>query len=102
MKYKECIKIVGIKTVILYELLHFLEIILNLPYLILRLLAVIISNLLELLIFILEKFQGLLANIFCETRILNLSKMSKRIDKFRINTIKTLLKNSKENKWRVK
>ena len=92
MKYKECIKIVGIKTVILYEFFHILEIIINLPYLFLRLLAVIISNLLELLIFVFEKFQELLATIFEETRILNLSKMSKKIDTFRIDTIKELRK----------
>lgn len=92
MKYKECIKIVGIKTVILYELLYFLEIIINLPYLILRGLAIILSNFLEIFIIIFEKFQELLATIFEKTRILNLSKMSKKIDTFRIDTIKELRK----------
>lgn len=36
MKYKECIKKIGLKNVILYEMFYILEIILNLPYLMLR------------------------------------------------------------------
>lgn len=102
MKYKECIKVVGIKTVILYELLYFLEIIINLPYLFLRGIAIILSNFLEIFIIIFEKLQGLLAYIFDKNRIINLSKLNKKIDSFRINTIKTLLKYSKEKKWEVK
>ena len=34
MKYEECIKKVGIKNVILYEIFHYLEILINSPYLI--------------------------------------------------------------------
>lgn len=36
MKYKECIKKIGLKNVILYEMFYILEIILNSPYLMLR------------------------------------------------------------------
>ena len=100
MKYKECIKIVGIKTVILYEFFYILEIIINLPYLILRGVAIILSNFLEIFIIIFEKLQEFLAYIFDKNRIINLSKLNKKIDSFRINTIKTLLKYNKRNKWR--
>jgi len=100
LKYKECIKIVGIKTVILYEFFYILEIIINLPYLILRGVAIILSNFLEIFIIIFEKLQEFLAYIFDKNRIINLSKLNKKIDSFRINTIKTLLKYNKRNKWR--
>lgn len=92
MKYKECIKRIGLKNIILYEMLYVLEIILNLPYLILRGIAIIYDNILEFIVFITEKQQNLLARIFRETRIINLSKLSKRIDYFRLKTIKELKK----------
>lgn len=92
MKYKECIKRVGLKNAILYEMFYVLEIILNLPYLILREIAIIYDNILEFIIFITEKQQNLLARIFRKTRIINLSKLSKRIDDFRVKTIKKLKK----------
>lgn len=92
MKYKEYIKRIGLKNVILYEMLYVLEIILNLPYLILRGIAIIYDNILEFIVFITEKQQNLLARIFRETRIINLSKLSKRIDYFRLKTIKELKK----------
>lgn len=92
MKYKEYIKRVGLKNVILYEMLYVLEIILNLPYLILRGIAIIYDNILEFIVFITEKQQNLLARIFRETRIINLSKLSKKIDDFRVKTIKELKK----------
>lgn len=92
MKYKECIKRVGLKNVILYEMLYVLGIILNLPYLILRGIAIIYDNILEFIVFITEKQQNLLARIFRKTRIINLSKLSKRIDYFRLKTIKELKK----------
>lgn len=90
MKYKECIKRVGIKNVILYELLHILEIIINSPYLLIRVIAVVYSNILELIIFICEKQQSLLAYLFKKQRIISLGKINKKIDEFRINTIKKL------------
>ena len=92
MKYKECIKRVGLKNVILYEMFYVLEIILNLPYLILRGIAIIYDNILEFIVFITEKQQNLLARIFGETRIINLSKISKKIYDFRVKTIKRLIK----------
>lgn len=92
MKYKECIKRVGLKNTILYEMFYVLEIILNLPYLILRGIAIIYDNILEFIVFITEKQQNLLARIFRETRIIHLSKLSKRIDDFRLKTIKELIK----------
>ncbi len=92
MKYKECIKRVGLKNVILYEMLYVLEIILNLPYLILQGIAIIYDNILEFIVFIAEKQQNLLARIFRKTRIISLSKLSKRIDDFRLKTIKKLKK----------
>lgn len=92
MKYKECIKKVGLKNVILYEMFYVLEIILNLPYLMLRGIAIIYDNILEFIVFITEKQQNLLARIFGKTRIINLSKLSKRIDDFRLKTIKELKK----------
>ncbi len=92
MKYKECIKRVGLKNAILYEMFYVLEIILNLPYLILREIAIIYDNILEFIVFITEKQQNLLARIFRKTRIINLSKLSKRIDDFRVKTIKKLKK----------
>lgn len=92
MKYKECIKRVGLKNAILYEMFYVLEIILNLPYLILREIAIIYDNILEFIVFITEKQQNLLARIFRKTRIINLSKLSKRIDDFRVKTIKELIK----------
>lgn len=92
MKYKECIKRVGLKNVILYEMFYVLETVLNLPYLILRGIAIIYDNILEFIVFITEKQQNLLARIFRKTRIINLSKLSKRIDDFRVKTIKELKK----------
>lgn len=92
MKYKEYIKRIGLKNVILYEMLYVLEIILNLPYLILREIAIIYDNILEFIVFITEKQQNLLARIFGKTRIINLSKISKRIDDFRVKTIRELKK----------
>ena len=92
MKYKECIKRVGLKNVILYEMFYVLEIILNLPYLILRGIAIIYDNILEFIVFITEKQQNLLSRIFRKTRIISLSKLSKRIDDFRVKTIKELKK----------
>lgn len=92
MKYKECIKRVGLKNAILYEMFYVLEIILNLPYLILQGIAIIYDNILEFIVFITEKQQNLLARIFRKTRIINLSKLSKRIDDFRVKTIKKLKK----------
>ena len=90
MKYKECIKKVGIKNVILYELFYFLEILINSPYLVIRTIVVLYSDILDLIVFISEKQQGLLAYIFGKTRIINLSKISKKIDNFRVKTIKQL------------
>lgn len=92
MKYKECIKKIGLKNVILYEMFYILEIILNLPYLMLRGIAIIYDSILEFIVFITEKQQNLLARIFRKTRIINLSKISKRIDDFRLKTIKELKK----------
>lgn len=92
MKYKEYIKRIGLKNVILYEMLYVLEIILNLPYLILRGIAIIYDNILEFIVFITEKQQNLLERIFGKTRIINLSKISKRIDYFRLKIIKELKK----------
>lgn len=97
MKYKECIKKIGLKNVILYEMFYILEIILNLPYLILRGIAIIYDNILEFIVFITEKQQNLLARIFRKTRIINLNKLSKRIDDFRVKTIKELKKRGGEN-----
>lgn len=90
MKYKECIKKVGIKNVILYELFYILEIIINSPYLLIRGIAVIYDNILELIIFICEKQQGWLACLFKKKRIISLGKINKNIDEFRTNTIKKL------------
>lgn len=90
MKYKECIKKVGIKNVILYELFYILEIIINSPYLLIRGIAIIYDNVLELIIFICEKQQGWLACLFEEKRIISLGKINKNIDEFRTNTIKKL------------
>lgn len=92
MKYKECIKKIGLKNVILYEMFYILEIILNLPYLMLRGIAIIYDDILEFIVFITKKQQNLLARIFGKTRIINLSKISKRIDDFRLKTIKELKK----------
>ena len=92
MKYKECIKKIGLKNVILYEMFYILEIILNLPYLMLRGIAIIYDDILEFIVFITKKQQNLLARIFGKTRIINLSKLSKRIDDFRLKTIKELKK----------
>lgn len=92
MKYKECIKKVGLKNVILYEMFYVLEIVLNLPYLILRGIAIIYDNILEFIVFITEKQQNLLVRFFRKTRIINLSKLNKRIDDFRLKTIKELKK----------
>lgn len=92
MKYKEYIKRVGLKNVILYEMFYVLEIILNLPYLILRGIAIIYDNILEFIVFITEKQQNLLARIFGKTRIIHLSKISKKIDNFKEKTIKDLKK----------
>lgn len=97
MKYKECIKKVGLKNVILYEMFYILEIILNLPYLILQGIAIIYDNILEFIIFITKKQQDLLARIFGKTRIINLSKISKKIDDFRVKTIKKLKEVGGEN-----
>lgn len=90
MKYKECIKRVGLKNVILYEILYLSETLINSPYLVLRGIAIIYSDILELIIFICEKQQEWLADIFVKERIISLSKVSKRIDNFRIETIKKL------------
>lgn len=91
MKYKECIKKVGIKNVIIYELLYLLEILINSPYLLIRGIAIIYSDILELIVFISEKQQNLLACIFEKDRIISLSKMNKKIDNFREKTIKALI-----------
>ncbi len=88
MKYKECIKAVGIKNVILYEMFYILEIILNLPYLVVRGIAIIYDSILEFVVFISQKQQNLLARIFREIKIIKLSKISKKIDDFRVKTIK--------------
>lgn len=98
MKYKECIKKIGLKNVILYEMFYILEIILNLPYLMLRGIAIIYDDILEFIVFITKKQQNLLARIFGKTRIINLSKLSKRIDDFRLKTIKELKKDNEELK----
>lgn len=98
MKYKECIKKIGLKNVILYEMFYILEIILNLPYLMLRGIAIIYDDILEFIVFITKKQQNLLARIFGKTRIINLSKLSKRIDDFRLKTIKELKKRGEEEK----
>lgn len=90
MKYKECIKTVGIKNVILYEMLYVLEIILNLPYLVVRGIAIIYDNILEFVVFISQKQQNLLARIFRKIRIIKLGKISKKIDDFRVKTIQKL------------
>lgn len=90
MKYKECIKRVGIKNVILYEIFYILEIIINSPYLLLRGIAVIYDNVLEVIVFVCEEQQDLLAYIFRKTRIISLSKVSKKIDNFRRETIKKI------------
>lgn len=101
MKYKECIKKIGLKNVILYEMFYILEIILNLPYLMLRGIAIIYDDILEFIVFITKKQQNLLARIFGKTRIINLSKLSKRIDYFRLKTIKELKKEEeKMNKYK--
>lgn len=92
MKYKECKKRIGLKNIILYEMLYVLEIVLNLPYLILRGIAIIYDNILKFIVFITEKQQDLLARIFRKTRIIILSKLSKKIDDFRLKTIKELKK----------
>nr|DAY81622.1 MAG TPA: hypothetical protein [Caudoviricetes sp.] len=99
MKYKECIKKIGLKNVILYEMFYILEIILNLPYLMLRGIAIIYDDILEFIVFITKKQQNLLARIFGKTRIINLSKLSKRIDDFRLKTIKELKKENEELKF---
>lgn len=91
MKYRECIKRVGLKNVILYEIFYFLEIIFNLPYLALRGIAFAYEIILELIIFISKKQQNWLAEIFEETRIIDLGKISKRINDFRMKTIKSLI-----------
>lgn len=90
MKYKECIKAVGIKNVILYEMLYVLEIILNLPYLVVRGIAIIYAIILEFVVFISQKQQNLLARIFRKIRIIKLGKISKKIDDFRVKTIQKL------------
>ena len=90
MKYKECIKKVGIKNVMLYEMFHYLEILINSPYLIIRGIAIIYDNILELIIFICEKQQDLLAFLFQKKIIISLGKINKKIDEFRVNTIKKL------------
>lgn len=90
MKYKECIKKVGIKNVILYELFYILEIIINSPYLLIRGIAGIYDGILELIIFICEKQQDLIGCLFEKKRIISLGKINKKIDEFRINTIKKL------------
>lgn len=90
MKYRECIKKAGIKNVLLYEMLHILEIILNSPYLVLRGIAIVYFNILEFIIFVAETQQDWLARIFKEKRILVLSNISKKIDDFRTETIKKI------------
>lgn len=90
MGYRECIKIVGLKNVLLYEMLFLLEVVLNLPYLILREIATIYDIILEFVIFIFKKQQGCLKLLFTESRIISLSKISKKINDFRINTIKKI------------
>lgn len=90
MKYKECIKKVGIKNVILYESFYFLETLINFPYLVIRTIVILYNDILKLIVFIFEKQQGLLADIFGKTRIINLSKISKKIYNFRVKTIKQL------------
>lgn len=91
MKYKECIKRVGIKNVILYELFYILEIIINSPYLLIRGIGAILCDfILEPIIFICEKQQQLLCYLFEKKRIISLGKINKKIDEFRINIIKKL------------
>lgn len=57
-------KKIGLKNVILYEMFYILEIILNLPYLMLRGIAIIYDDILEFIVFITKKQQNLLARIF--------------------------------------
>lgn len=76
---------------------YILEIILNLPYLMLRGIAIIYDDILEFIVFITKKQQNLLARIFGKTRIINLSKLSKRIDDFRLKTIKELKKRGEKD-----
>lgn len=90
MKYKECIKKVGIKNVILYEIFYLLEIIINSPYLLLRGIGIVYDIILELIVFVSEKQQGWLAEIFKKRRLLDLGKINPKIDNFREETIKKL------------
>lgn len=90
MKYKECIKRVGIKNVILYEIFYVLEIIINSPYFLLRGIGIVYDNILEVIVFLCKKQQVYLASIFEKRRLINLSTVSRKIDNFRIETIKKL------------
>ena len=91
MKYKECIKKVGIKNVIKYELLYLLEILINSPYLLIRgIFAIYNDVILDFIIFLSEKQQKFLCWVFEKERIISLSKISKKVDYFREKTIKKL------------
>lgn len=73
MTYKEIIKKLGLKNFLLYNLLRILEIIINLPYKILKLII-------EIFYIIFDSLDSL----FYKNNLIVISKISKRADAFRI------------------
>lgn len=85
MKYKynnkQVIKSIGIKDFLIYHLLWLLEIIINLPYVLIRFILYIPYNIIS---FVDDKYDDFLNNFFYENRIISLTKI-KRINNYIYN-----------------
>ena len=88
---KEVIKKIGIKDFLIWQSLWILEIIINLPYIVIRSLLIIIDD-------IFEAFEKIFYKIidFCcpDIRIVKLRKLNKKIDK----TARRIIQKMKNNK----
>lgn len=80
MTQKEIIKKLGFKDYIIYNFLRILEIIINLPY---NLLRTFLELTYSIFAFIWDKFEDLLIYAFSEEKIIKLAKISKKANDVR-------------------
>lgn len=79
MTYKEIIKKLGLKDFLLYNLLRYIEIVINLPY-----------KMLKLLVEFFYLIFDFLDNIFSKRDLITISKISKKANVFRIKCQKKI------------
>lgn len=80
MTQKEVLNKIGLKDYIIYHFLWIVEIIINIPYTIIRAILDIIYTIFE---FLVERFEDLLILAFREERIIKLAQISKKANDIR-------------------